>query len=96
MGYGSIFNHNEIPNVDYRIDSENMEIRYTVSKNVEEGGELCIYYGKLWFVDENERVPTEEEKERTFDPIDDNDENFLGMIGIGGVSSEDEDGSNKR
>ena len=70
-----------------------MEIRYTVSKNVEEGEEFCIFYGKLWFVDENKALPTEEEKERIFDPEEDDDENFLGMIGIGGDSSEEENGN---
>ncbi|GMI11015.1 hypothetical protein TrLO_g13130 [Triparma laevis f. longispina] len=50
LGYGSIFNHDETPNVDFRVDRENLEVRYIACKEIDVGCELFIYYGdKLWF-----------------------------------------------
>jgi uncharacterized protein len=54
LGYGSLFNHcSRQPNVDYRIDSENLLIRYSSGhRPIAAGEELCIYYGdNLWFDD---------------------------------------------
>jgi uncharacterized protein len=53
LGYGSLFNHSRQPNVDYRIDSENLLIRYSSGhRPIATGKELCIYYGpNLWFDD---------------------------------------------
>lgn len=53
LGDGSLFNHANRPNVDYRIDSQNLCIRYYVGhEGIKIGQELCISYGsKLWFED---------------------------------------------
>jgi tRNA-specific adenosine deaminase 3 len=47
---GSLFNHSESPNVSFLLDTARESIRYTTVKDVEEGEEMCIFYGhKLWF-----------------------------------------------
>jgi len=60
LGDGSLFNHSNRPNVDYRIDSKDEPsssssscIRYYVGyQGIQEGQELCISYGaNLWFDD---------------------------------------------
>ncbi|KAG6830390.1 hypothetical protein H0H87_008277 [Tephrocybe sp. NHM501043] len=46
----SLFNHSELPNVSYALDSSTESIRYTTVRNVAPDEELCIFYGhKLWF-----------------------------------------------
>lgn len=50
LGLGSLFNHHDPPNVDYRVDGINQIIRYYAASNIEKDEELCIYYGpRLWF-----------------------------------------------
>jgi SET domain-containing protein len=58
LGDGSLFNHANRPNVDYRIDSQNLCIRYYVGhEGIKLGQELCISYGaKLWFDDADGHV----------------------------------------
>ncbi|KZT42662.1 SET domain-containing protein [Sistotremastrum suecicum HHB10207 ss-3] len=52
LGLGSIFNHSSHPNVTYSIDAEAECIRFTTSRNILEGDELCIFYShNLWFED---------------------------------------------
>jgi SET domain-containing protein len=57
LGYGSLFNHSQHPNVDYRVvvrDSHGGRcIVYSSGHQpIEKGEELCIYYGSnLWFDD---------------------------------------------
>ena len=54
LGHGSLFNHHsKRPNVNYRLDKQNLNIHYTVGHyGAKKGEELCIYYGdKLWFHD---------------------------------------------
>jgi len=47
---GSLFNHSDPPNVTYSLDIKNDCIRYTTSRDIREGEELCIFYGhSLWF-----------------------------------------------
>jgi len=54
LGIGSLFNHSDSPNVDYRVDSTAGVITYKTSKQVKQGDELFIYYGSnLWFSDVN-------------------------------------------
>lgn len=49
---GSLFNHSNSPNVSYELDVATDSIRYRTVSDVEEGQELCIYYGpQLWFED---------------------------------------------
>eukprot|EP01051_Picozoa_sp_SAG22_P002582 SAG22_NODE_117_length_19289_cov_12.242574_2_plen_134_part_00 len=50
LGIGSLFNHNEYPNVDYRVDGERRLVEYKCCKPIGVGEELCIFYGDtLWF-----------------------------------------------
>ncbi|KAI0726233.1 hypothetical protein C8Q72DRAFT_847416 [Fomitopsis betulina] len=52
LGLGSLFNHSQHPNLMYTLDSETESIRYITTRRIEEGEELCIFYGhKLWFND---------------------------------------------
>ncbi|GMI48847.1 hypothetical protein TrCOL_g5990 [Triparma columacea] len=76
LGYGSIFNHSDPPNVDYRLDKVGMVIRYFAGRDVKIGEELCIYYGaNLWFEEVGgSRSKVEEESESS------DDENFLSRI----------------
>jgi SET domain-containing protein len=70
LGYGSLFNHSRHPNVDYRVDSTDLSIRYISGhKEIQEDDELCISYGgNLWFDDasEVEQGSSESEDEMSF------------------------------
>lgn len=48
---GSIMNHSDTqPNVSYTLDKATLTIRFSTSRPIHPGDELCIYYGqKLWF-----------------------------------------------
>lgn len=47
---GSVFNHSEQPNVSFELEAKTESIRYTISRRIEAGEELFIFYGhKLWF-----------------------------------------------
>jgi len=47
---GSIFNHSDVPNISFLIDTSTESIRYKTVQNIAEGDELCIFYGhNLWF-----------------------------------------------
>lgn len=78
LGDGSLFNHSRQPNVDYRVDNENEVIRYysTGHVSIQNGDELCIYYGdNLWFDDADGK----NEKESS---SDDEATDFLGRISL--------------
>ncbi|KAL1743623.1 hypothetical protein HDZ31DRAFT_83296 [Schizophyllum fasciatum] len=50
LGLGSLFNHSGAPNVSYTLDPATESIRYTTTRRVRPGEELCIFYGHtLWF-----------------------------------------------
>lgn len=50
LGIGSVFNHSEQPNVSFELEAKTESIRYTISRRIEAGEELFIFYGhKLWF-----------------------------------------------
>ncbi|KAL1677914.1 hypothetical protein EV122DRAFT_213210 [Schizophyllum commune] len=50
LGLGSLFNHSSAPNVSYVLDPLTESIRYTTTRRILLGEELCIFYGhKLWF-----------------------------------------------
>ena len=52
LGVGSLFNHSKQPNLDYRIDHDNLIINYFAARNVSPEEELTIFYGSdLWFED---------------------------------------------
>jgi len=49
LGYASLFNHRNQPNVDWKIDTVDQVIRMTAIKDLEQGEELFISYGnKYW------------------------------------------------
>jgi len=87
LGYGSIFNHSDSPNVDYRIDKPNLTVNYYASKGVEKGEELFIYYGaSLWFEDVNAKKSAIEDTSSS----EDEDGGFLFKIKMDEDSSSDE------
>lgn len=68
LGIGSLFNHRDPPNVEFRIHRGLQMVSYRTCADVEAGEELCIFYGKnLWFEDHQaaashmETEPTREE-----------------------------------
>lgn len=75
LGHGSLFNHDsKRPNVDYKLDKENLEIHYSVGHyGAKKGEELCIFYGgKLWFDDAD--------KNEDSDSSSDDEDNALGSF----------------
>jgi tRNA-specific adenosine deaminase 3 len=52
---GSLFNHADPPNVSYALDYTTESIRYTTTRDILAGEELCIFYGhRLWFSPQND------------------------------------------
>ena len=50
LGIGSLFNHSDPPNIEYRIKRSKCEIHYVACRDIGIGEELCIFYGRnLWF-----------------------------------------------
>ena len=54
LGYGSLYNHSAAPNVEYELDYDFDQIRFTTLRAVEPGEELLIDYlagggEELWF-----------------------------------------------
>ncbi|MEE9372867.1 MAG: SET domain-containing protein [Saprospiraceae bacterium] len=57
LGYGSLYNHSEVPNAAFEIDIQNQEIRFMCIKPIASGSEIVISYVdagfrgdvKLWF-----------------------------------------------
>lgn len=62
LGLGSIFNHNNDPNVGWICDFHTRTIRYITLRDVKKGEELCISYGReLWFEDAHHYEDGEED-----------------------------------
>lgn len=52
LGIGSLFNHRDPPNVEFRIHRATQTIAYLACSDIEVNDELCIFYGRnLWFED---------------------------------------------
>ena len=54
LGYGSLYNHSATPNLEYEMDYDFEQIRFSTTRAVEEGEELLIDYlagggEQLWF-----------------------------------------------
>lgn len=56
LGFGSLYNHSELPSAEFEIDMETKEIRFLALKDIPSGEEITIDYiaakdegGKLWF-----------------------------------------------
>ena len=56
LGYGSIFNHADEHNTEYWHDTERDLIVFHTIKDVSEGEQLFINYGKAWW-ETRERMP---------------------------------------
>jgi len=82
-----LFNHSSTPNLNYIRDYSTDSIKYTTSREVQAGEELCIFYGtKLWF---EESVSTGNRCSRLQEGEDEGDP-FSRMIGLGfGMDVED-------
>ncbi|KAM0749917.1 hypothetical protein T439DRAFT_42353 [Meredithblackwellia eburnea MCA 4105] len=64
LGVGSLFNHSQSPNVSFELDTTGYVIRYRTFKKVEEGEELCIFYGhRTRFEGDGERERAEDSEE---------------------------------
>ena len=68
------------PNVDYRCRADPPEVEYTTCRGVEEGEELCIFYGRVWFDDANKGGGGDGSSSS-------DDEDFLGRIQVGEADS---------
>ena len=54
LGLGSMFNHSvHGQNVGWDRDLARMCVRYQALRDIRAGEELCIHYGRIWFVDED-------------------------------------------
>ncbi|KAG1472280.1 hypothetical protein G6F56_001631 [Rhizopus delemar] len=64
LGLGSMFNHDNKPNIGFIRDKPNQLIRYTALRDIEAEEELCISYGShLWFDTQEEEEVSEDEQE---------------------------------
>ncbi|KAL1715430.1 hypothetical protein EV715DRAFT_207529 [Schizophyllum commune] len=84
LGLGSLFNHSGAPNVSYVLEPLTESIRYTTTRRILSGEELCIFYGhKLWF----DAVDAGDGPSSTTDadvPVDD------GFGGLAGLETEED------
>jgi tRNA-specific adenosine deaminase 3 len=52
LGIGSLFNHRDPPNVEFRVHRGTQTISYLACSDIDVDEELCIFYGRnLWFDD---------------------------------------------
>lgn len=49
LGYGSIYNHSEYPNADYRINVKKRIATIKANRTIRKGEEILISYGAKWF-----------------------------------------------
>jgi hypothetical protein len=91
LGYGSLFNHANRPNVDYRVHVEGLEISYTTGHApIAAHEELTISYGaNLWFANTADGAGSTSSS-------DDEDEaggmvGFLGRMQLGDDEDDDEE-----
>ena len=81
LGYGSLFNHSDSPNVDYRLDKASLTIRYFAARSIAAGEEMCIYYGNnLWFQEKNAAGDGEAVDDIDINDSDSSDEDFLSRM----------------
>lgn len=50
LGYGSLYNHSDSPNITHSISPQGNIITYTANKNIPEGTQCTISYGSLYFL----------------------------------------------
>lgn len=74
LGLGSLFNHSSLQqNVGWSRDVNGQCIVYKALRDIKAGEELCINYGKLWFVDADDEHRQEQDSDK---------DDFLGSIEI--------------
>ena len=82
LGVGSLFNHSQKPNLDYRVDHDQLVIRYFAAREIMPEEELTIFYGnRLWFEDTN--ATNEQNRLRNANTSHehmDNEDTFLGNM----------------
>lgn len=49
LGYGSIYNHSDTPNADYKINEKKRVAKIWATKTIHKGEEIYISYGEEWF-----------------------------------------------
>lgn len=59
LGFGSLYNHSQYPNVCYQIDHDRELIMFTTLQRITAGSELYISYGERWW-STRKRVPVGE------------------------------------
>ncbi|OBZ90355.1 SET domain-containing protein 7 [Choanephora cucurbitarum] len=75
LGLGSMFNHDNSPNVGFIRDIPNKLIRYVTLRPIEKGEELCISYGQhLWFEDSQQSQQPEASDEEPLPFVDTSDD----------------------
>jgi tRNA-specific adenosine deaminase 3 len=81
---GSLFNHSRTPNVSYILDRETESIRYSTTRRIRAGEELCIFYGhELWFQDR--------EAGTAVSSVDEYDDGWGGLSYVDGIEDGEED-----
>lgn len=55
LGYGSIYNHDDVPNAKWENAEEEMYFDFTAIKNIKAGEEICTYYGASYWPQSNAR-----------------------------------------
>eukprot|EP01095_Lingulamoeba_sp_RSL-Kostka_P011617 TRINITY_DN4475_c0_g1_i1.p1 TRINITY_DN4475_c0_g1~~TRINITY_DN4475_c0_g1_i1.p1 ORF type:complete len:172 (-),score=43.31 TRINITY_DN4475_c0_g1_i1:316-831(-) len=77
LGFGSMFNHDNTPNVGWIRLPFDKCIRYSALRDIEDGEELTISYGKdLWFDDKNSNNNNNIEKEEEEEILDEENDFF--------------------
>ena len=85
LGVGSLFNHSQTPNLDYRIDHNQLTIKFFAAHDIVPDEEFTIFYGnKLWFEDAADKPSSNRLKglssdTTSHDHMDDEDA-FLGQL----------------
>lgn len=51
LGFGSIYNHSDEPNADYRISVTNRVATIKATETIRKGKEIFVSYGDGWFKD---------------------------------------------
>lgn len=56
LGYGSLYNHSDIPNADWDSDVEKQTFKFTATKKIKKGDEITIFYGGQSYWDERKHI----------------------------------------
>ena len=51
LGFGSIYNHSDDPNADYRVSVTNRIATFKATRTIPKGKEIFVSYGDEWFSD---------------------------------------------